>query len=180
MKLKALLSEVQSSSILSKLLDKVNNGEYTRIGAGDNGIVWKINDEDFIIKKTSDQTEFELASVIVGRHSEFSCFVPVFYVNETKHVYIASFASQLPAGIKQEFNKIFNNWKQLQQSEGEISLFEFISNYSQENVDMEILNFIKSLELELDKTGLSDIKLEIDLHIDNIMYYNGNIVLTDW
>ena len=86
MKLKLLLEDVQQ---IKHLLSLVKQGKIQRIGAGYNGVVSQIGDEQYVFKKTNERAETEVASVIVGRESEFRTFIPVIYVNEEKNFFIS-------------------------------------------------------------------------------------------
>ena len=81
-RLKSLLEIVDDE--LQRLLDKIKNKQFRFIGAGDNGRVYEIDGEDRCFKITQERDEFEVAKVIVGRWSEFTTFIPVYYVNQEK------------------------------------------------------------------------------------------------
>jgi len=93
-RLKNILTELQDKEI-SMLLDKINNKQFRFFDQGDNGRVYEIDEEDKLFKITTESEEFEVASVIVGRKGEFSAFIPIYYVNEKKLLYIMSKADSL-------------------------------------------------------------------------------------
>ena len=99
-RLKNILNEL-SDNELSVLLGKIKNDEFRFLAQGDNGRVYEIDGEDKVFKITTETEEFEVASVIVGRKGEFSAFIPIYYINEKKLLYIMSKADQLSNTDKQ-------------------------------------------------------------------------------
>ena len=85
-RLKSLLEIVDTD--LKRLLDKIKNKQFRFIGAGDNGRVYEIDGEDRCFKITQERDEFDVATVIVGRWSEFTTFIPIYYVDKKQHMYI--------------------------------------------------------------------------------------------
>ena len=82
-KLKNILFELKDLDI-RRLLSKINNNEYRFFDQGDNGRVYEIDGEDKLFKITNESDEFDVATVIVGRGSEFSTFIPIYYVDAGK------------------------------------------------------------------------------------------------
>ena len=41
-------------------------------------------------------------------------------------------------------------------------------------------NFIRALEQQVKNTGIGDFELSLDFKPDNIMSWNGNLVMVDW
>ena len=97
-KLKQLLREMSEEDI-NRLLDKIKQKEFSFFDKGANGRIYKINNEDFLFKITTEQEEYRVAAVIVGRHGEFSTFIPVHYVNGT-NMYIMSLANPLSGSYR--------------------------------------------------------------------------------
>jgi len=180
-KLKTIINEISQSDIVSRLLNKIRSKEYERIGAGDNGIVYSINNEDYAFKITRERDEFDVASVIVGRYSEFNTFIPVLYVNESEKMYIMSKASDLPVGRKLEIDQFFERYTKFALAEGgEVSIFDYLNANGGRETPSNIVNFLRSLERDVKRTGISEFDLDLDFKSDNVMLYNGNMVLVDW
>jgi len=43
-----------------------------------------------------------------------------------------------------------------------------------------IVNFIEALRLDIEKLNITDLDLDLDFKSDNIMIWNGNMVMVDW
>lgn len=178
-RLKSLLEIVDDE--LSRLLDKIKNKQFRFIAAGDNGRVYEIDGEDRCFKITKERDEFEVAKVIVGRWSEFTTFIPVYYVNEEKHLYIMANAEPVPQSIKIMIDRFLQEFTQYARAEGgEVSIFEFLDNDGARNTDPKLVNFLRALQKDVERTGIEEFDLDLDFNSDNVMMWNGNIVLVDW
>jgi hypothetical protein len=178
-RLKSLLEIVDDE--LQRLLDKIKNKQFRFLGAGDNGRVYEIDGEDRCFKITQERDEFEVAKVIVGRWSEFTTFIPVYYVDETQHMYIMANAEPISNSVKSSIDKFLQQFTQYARAEGgEVSIFEFLDNDGARNIDSKLVNFLRALQQDVQRTGIEEFDLDLDFNSDNVMMWNGNIVLVDW
>jgi hypothetical protein len=178
-RLKSLLEIVDDE--LQRLLDKIKNKQFRFLGSGDNGRVYEIDGEDRCFKITQERDEFEVAKVIVGRWSEFTTFIPVYYVNDEKHLYIMANADPIPNSVKSVIDKFLQGFSQYARAKGgEVSIFEFLDNDGARNIDPKLVNFLRALQQDVKRTGISEFDLDLDFNSDNVMIWNGNMVLVDW
>jgi hypothetical protein len=179
-RLKQLLRELSNQEI-SRLLDKIRNKQFRLIGGGDNGRVYEIDGEDKVFKITTERDEFEVASIIIGRATEFSCFIPVFYVNDKEQMYIMANAETLPDSDRINIDKFMERFKQFARSEGgEVSIFDFLDADVARDTDVKIVNFIRALQREVDKLDIPEFDLDLDFSSSNMMLWNNKLVLVDW
>lgn len=181
-RLKHILKEISQTELVDRLLDKIRNTQYYRIGAGDNGTVYQINDEDYVYKTTREPGEFEVAEVISGRASEFSCFIPVWYTDSERQMYIMSNATDISVNIKtmiDDFTERFNHWAL--ETGGDVSIFDFISQSDvTERMNPMFKNFLTALNMQIKKIPIPEIDLDLDFKSDNVMQWQGKLVLIDW
>jgi hypothetical protein len=178
-KLKTLL-EITNTD-LQQLLDKIQKKEFTFIAGGDNGKVYQINDEDKCFKITGDYNEIEVASVIVGRQQEFSCFIPIYYVNEKQNLIIMANADTLPERYRNSINEFLTGYKQYsREMQGESSIFDYLDAEGARNADIDVVNFLRALQRDIQRTGIDELELDLDFSADNCMMWSGKIVLVDW
>tara|TARA_R110000851_G_scaffold76705_6_gene168770 strand:+ start:43 stop:588 length:546 start_codon:yes stop_codon:yes gene_type:complete len=179
-RLKQILTEL-SDDELSVLLRKIKNNEFRFLAQGDNGRVYEINDEDKLFKITTESEEYEVASVIVGRKGEFSAFIPIYYVNEKKLLYIMSKADQLSNLDRQNIEQFLQGYKIYARNQGgEISIFDYLSDDGARDLDQEVVSFLRSLQTEIAKMGIRELDLNLDFKTDNVMRWQGRLVLIDW
>lgn len=179
-RLKKLLSEMKQEDI-SRLLDKIKNNEFRFFEQGDNGRVYEIDGEDKLFKITKESDEFDVASVIVGRYTEFSTFIPVYYVNEKKLMYIMSKASRLNSSDVRNIDQFIESYKQYAREQGgEVSIFDYLDADGGREQDQELVTFLRALQQDINKTGISDLNLDLDFKTDNVMRWQGRLVLIDW
>lgn len=179
-RLKQLLRELSENEI-NRLLDKIRNKEFRFIGSGDNARVYEIDGEDKVFKVTTERDEFEVAKIIVGRWSEFTTFIPVYYVNEREHMFIVANAEPLPDSDRQmidEFMKRYGNYAR--QEGGEVSIFDFLDTDGARNTNAKLVNFLRALQRNVDKINIPEFDLDLDFRSDNLMIWNGKMVLVDW
>jgi len=180
LKLKTILNEI-SVDDANRLLKKINNKELTFLGSGDNGKVYSINGEDLLFKITTEPDEVAVADVIVGRQNEFDAFIPVYYSDSKKRVYIMNRASDLPINLKSELDRYYEDYKQFARSQGlETSIFDFLNTEASRNYNPRIITFLRALEQQVKKTGIGDLEYSLDFRPENIMSWNGNLVMIDW
>ena len=85
-RLKKLLNEIVDVD-LKRILQKIQNKQFKLFGQGDNGRVYEIDDEDKLFKITTESEEYRVAEVIVDRYSQYTTFIPVYYV-DGRNMYI--------------------------------------------------------------------------------------------
>jgi hypothetical protein len=176
-RLKHLLREL-SDSDLQRCLKKIENKEFRFIAGGDNGRVYQIDGEDKVFKITKEQDEYEVADRIVDRYNEFTTFIPVYYV-DGKNMYIMANASDLPVRIKKSIDLFMQDFAVYARDEGgEISIFDFIQET--DSIDPMIDNFLNALKTDIDKLNIPELDLDLDFKSDNIMMWDGNMVMVDW
>jgi hypothetical protein len=178
-RLKHLLVEIESRD-LAELLNKIKSKQFRLFGQGDNGRVYEIDDTDLVFKITDETAEYEVAEVIVGRAQEFSTFIPVHYVNG-KNMYIMSKANALSSQQQSDIQNFINNFKQFAQEQGgEVSIFDYLDSDGARNTNETLVNFLRALQRDIQKTGISDLDLDLDFKPDNVMVWQGKMVLIDW
>lgn len=176
-RLKQLLQEM-SESDLKRCLDKIRNKQFRLIGAGDNGRVYEIDGEDKTFKITKEQDEYEVADIIVNRYNEFTTFIPVYYV-DGKNMYIMANASELPIRIKKLIDMFMQDFAVFARDEGgEVSIFDFINET--DSIDPMLDNFLNALQSDIEKLNIPEFDLDLDFRSENIMMWNGNMVMVDW
>jgi len=176
-RLKTILMEL-SDSELSRCLSKIKNKEFRYIGGGDNGRVYEIDGEDKVFKITKERDEFEVAKRIVNRYSEFTTFIPVYYINNDD-MYIMANASPIPTVIRTKINEFMKEFAEYARSEGgEVSIFDFINQT--DNIDPQLDNFLNALQRDVEKINIPEFDLDLDFRADNVMNWNGKLVLVDW
>lgn len=178
-RLKSLLEIVDDE--LARLLDKIKNKQFRFLGAGDNGRVYEIDGEDRCFKITQERDEFEVAKVIVGRWTEFTTFIPVYYVNEEKHLYIMANAEPISSSTRAMIERFLRDFTQYAREQGgEVSIFEYLDNDGARNTDPKLVNFLRALQQDVERTGIVEFDLDLDFNADNVMMWDNKIVLVDW
>jgi hypothetical protein len=179
-RLKQLLRELSDSESI-RLLDKIKNKQFRLIGGGDNGRVYEIDGEDKVFKITTERDEFEVATVIVNRSAEFTCFIPVYYVNDREQMYIMANAETLPDSDRINIDSFMGQFKQFARSEGgEVSIFDFLDADGARNTDVKLVNFIRALQRDVEKLDIPEFDLDLDFGSSNMMLWNNKLVLVDW
>jgi hypothetical protein len=176
-RLKKLLKELSQSDI-QRCLDKIQNKQFRLIGAGDNGRVYEINGEDKTFKITKEQDEYEVANIIVNRYTEFTTFIPVYYV-DGKNMYIMANASKLPNHIRKIIDMFMDEfYSYARELGGEVSIFDFIQET--DTIDPMLDNFLNALQSDVKKLNIKEFDLDLDFRSDNIMIWNDKMVMVDW
>ena len=179
-KLKKILTEL-SSDRADQLLDKIKNKQFSFVGSGDNGKVYQLDGEDLLFKTTTEPDEKAVADVIVGRSSEFNSFIPVHYSDPKRSMYIMNKANPLSSKEEIEINKFYKGYKNfLRQAGPEASVFDYLDTEETRSYSMELINFMRALQQHVRKTNIGDLHLSLDFKPDNIMKWNGNLVMVDW
>lgn len=175
--MKSLLREMTDTDI-QRCLEKIRNKQYTFIAAGDNGKVYSIDGEDKVFKITGSQDEYEIADIIVNRYPEFTTFIPVYYV-DGNNMYIVANADFLPSGLRKEIDMFMQDFALFSRDEGgEVSIFDFANEAG--TINPQIDNFLTALKLDVDKLRIPEFDLDLDFRSDNLMIYNGKMVMVDW
>jgi len=176
-RLKQLLFELSDIEI-NQCLTKIKNKEFRYIGGGDNGRVYEINGEDKVFKITKEQDEYRVAERIVNNYKNFTTFIPVYYVNGND-MYIMANASPISNSIRKKIDMFMQEFSDYSRSEGgEVSIFDFID--VTDNIDPQLDNFLNALRSDVEKINIPEFDLDLDFKSDNIMIWNGNLVLVDW
>ena len=178
-RLKHILNEL-SEPETERLVNKINQKEFQFFDKGDNGRVYSINDEDKLFKITTETEEYKVADIIVGRSDMYTTFIPVHYVNGT-NMYIMSRAEPISTNQVNEIENFLNGFKKyaLEQG-GEVSIFEYLNADGARENDEQLVNFLRALQQDIQKIGLPDLDLDLDFKSDNVMKWNGNLVMIDW
>jgi hypothetical protein len=175
-RLKQILTELANPDI-NRLLDKIQKNQFRLFGQGDNGSVYEIDGEDFLFKITEEPSEYEVASKIVNQYTKYSTFIPIYYV-DGKNIYIMSRANDLSAPIKSKLEQFILGYKSFAQLEGgEVSIFDYLDTINNNNI---ITNFVSALKYDVDKIAIPELDLDLDFKSDNIMQWNGQLVMIDW
>ena len=162
-RLKKILNEI-SEQEADRLLSKIKNKELKFLARGDNGKVYSINGEDLLFKITTEPEETAVADVIVGRP-----------------MYIMSQASNLTDNLKSEINRYYEDYKEFARNQGlETSIFNYLNTEASRNYSPRVITFLRALEQQVKKTGIGDLELSLDFKPENIMLWNGNLVMIDW
>ena len=179
-RLKKILTELKQEDV-SRLLDKIKNEEFRFFDQGDNGRVYEIDGEDKLFKITTESDEFKVASVIVGRYTEFSTFIPIYYVNERRQMYIMAKADRLNSNDVRNIDQFMESYKQFAREQGgEVSIFDYLDADGARDQDQELVTFLRALQQEIKKMGIIDLELDLDFKTDNVMRWQGRLVLIDW
>ena len=176
-RLKHLLQEMTESDV-DRCLTKIKNKQFKLIGAGDNGRVYEIDGEDKVFKITKEQDEYEVAKRIVNKYSDFTTFIPVYYVNGND-MYIMANAEELSGQQRVMINRFIVDYKNYAREQGgEVSIFDFIDDT--DSINPQLDNFLNSLRIDVTKLNIPEFDLDLDFKTDNIMIYNGKMVMVDW
>lgn len=176
-RLKQLLREI-SDTDLARCLNKIKNNEFKIIGAGDNGRVYEIEGEDKVFKITKERDEYQVAERIVNKYSDYTTFIPIHYVNGSD-MFIMANANPLSRGMKMEIDEFMKKFAVFARERGgEVSIFEFASQTPIPNKFLR--NFINSLRRDVNKIAIPEFDLDLDFRSDNVMIWNGKLVLVDW
>lgn len=178
-RLKYLLNELTESDI-NRCLTKIKNQQFKIIGAGDNGRVYEIDGEDKTFKITREMDEYAVADIIVNAYSKFTTFIPVYYVNG-RDMYIMANAQELNGKQRVVIDRFIVDYKNYAREQGgEVSIFEYLDAEGGRNHDVELVNFLRALQQDVQKIGIEDLDLDLDFKTDNIMTWDGKMVMVDW
>tara|TARA_R110002074_G_scaffold189589_1_gene355476 strand:+ start:383 stop:925 length:543 start_codon:yes stop_codon:yes gene_type:complete len=178
-RLKNILNELSENDI-SRIVNKISNKEFKFFDKGDNGRIYTINDEDKLFKITTEIEEYKVADIIVGKKDLYTTFIPVHYVDGT-NMYVMSKAELLSVNEINEINNFINGFKSYAREQGgEVSIFEYLDAEGSRDNSEQIVNFLRALHRDIKQIGLPDLDLDLDFKADNVMRWNGNLVMIDW
>jgi hypothetical protein len=176
-RLKSLIKEITDAD-LNRILQKIRTKQFKLFGQGDNGRVYEISGEDKLFKITTEQEEYRVAERILDNYSNFTTFIPVYYV-DGKNMYIMAKATDISQQQKNAINQFIDDYKNYAREQGgEVSIFDFTK--VTDNIDPILDNFLNSLESDVNKLNIPEFDLDLDFKSDNIMIWNGNMVMIDW
>jgi hypothetical protein len=178
-RLKTLIREMTEDD-LKRILQKIKTKQFKLFGQGDNGRVYEIDGEDKLFKITTETEEYRVAEKIVDRFTQFTTFIPVYYV-DGRNMYIMAKADELSNTQKTVINQFINGYKTYARDEGgEVSIFEYLDAEGGRNTDIQLVNFLRALQRDIQKIDIEDLDLDLDFKSDNIMVWNGKLVMIDW
>ena len=156
-----------STPLTSHFAEKLTEGvEYSVTITDANGVK---TEKKYIVETESFQEDINNA------------FIPVVYSDSMNNMYIMNRASNLSSTILQEISNFYENYKEYARSQGvETSIFDYFNNDGARNLNENISSFIRALEQQVKNTGIGDFELSLDFKPDNIMSWNGNLVMVDW
>lgn len=178
-RLKTLMREMSEDDV-KRILEKIRKKQFLLFGQGDNGRVYEIAGEDKLFKITTETEEYRVAETIVGRTTEFTTFIPVYYV-DGRNMYIMAKADDLSSKQKINIDQFILKYKTYAQDQGgEVSIFDYLDADGGRDVDMQLVNFLRALQRDIQKTGIEDLDLDLDFKTDNVMIWNNKLVMIDW
>jgi hypothetical protein len=77
-----------------------------------------------------------------------------------------------------QFTDAFKRYAQ--EMGGEITIFDYLDNDGARDADTQLVNFLRALQQDIQKMNIPDLDLDLDFGVNNVMVWNGNMVLTDW
>lgn len=90
-------------------------------------------------------------------------------------------ANQLSSNDKQNIEQFLQGYKSYaREMGGEVSIFDYLSDDGARDLDQEVVSFLRSLQTEIKKMGITDLELNLDFKTDNVMRWQGRLVLIDW
>jgi len=114
----------------------------------------------------------------VNQYNKFTTFIPVYYV-DGKNMFIMANASELPVRLKREIDLFMDDFKLFAREEGgEVSIFDFMQET--DSINPVIDNFLNALRADVQRLNVPEFELDLDFRSDNVMIWNGNMVLVDW
>jgi hypothetical protein len=90
-------------------------------------------------------------------------------------------AETLPQSDRSMIDKFTDQYKKFAYDEGgEVSIFDYLDADGARNTDIKLVNFIRALQRDIQKIGIDELDLDLDFSSDNMMIWNGKMVLVDW
>jgi hypothetical protein len=88
-------------------------------------------------------------------------------------------AQPLPESNKREIDMFMKDFGQFAREQGgEVSIFEFM--LQTDSINKQLDNFLNTLKQDVEKLNIPDLDLDLDFRSENVMVWNGNMVLVDW
>jgi len=178
-RLRHLLVEMDSKD-LNRILQKIKNKQFSLFGRGDNGRVYEIEGEDKLFKITTETEEYRVAEQLVDNYSRYTTFIPVYYV-DGNNMYIMAKASELSGNQKMAINRFIANYKTYARDQGgEVSIFDFLDADGARDTNIQLVNFLRALQQDIEKIDITDLELDLDFKTDNVMIWSNKLVMIDW
>ena len=178
-RLRHLLAEMDSKD-LNRILQKIKNKQFSLFGQGDNGRVYEIENEDKLFKITTETEEYRVAEQLIDNYNRYTTFIPVYYV-DGNNMYIMAKASRLTEKQKSVIDRFIANYKTYAREQGgEVSIFDYLDADGARDTDIQLVNFLRALQQDIEKTGIPDLELDLDFKTDNVMIWNNKLVMIDW
>jgi hypothetical protein len=96
-------------------------------------------------------------------------------------MYILNRADNLSDTETQELNSFYQGFKNYMRQEGpNVTVFDYLNMEETRKYSTRLINFLRALEQQVRKTNIGDLDQTIDFKPDNIMKWNGNLVMIDW
>ena len=96
-------------------------------------------------------------------------------------MYILNKATQLSDIEKQELETFYQGFKNYMRQEGpNATIFDYLDTEETRNYSAKLINFLRALQQQVRKTNIGDFDQTIDFKPDNVMKWNGNLVMIDW
>jgi hypothetical protein len=64
--------------------------------------------------------------------------------------------------------------------QGEVSIFDYLDADGARETEPYLITFLRKLEQEVIRTGISEFDLDLDFKSDNVMLFKNQLVLVDW
>jgi hypothetical protein len=78
-------------------------------------------------------------------------------------------------------DEFMSRYKDFARAEGgEVSIFDFLDADGARNTNVKLVNFLRSLQTDVSKIGIDELDLDLDFSSNNVMIWNGKMVLVDW
>lgn len=178
-RLQHLLIEMDNKD-LTRILQKIKNKQFSLFGQGDNGRVYEIEDEDKLFKITTETEEYRVAEQLLDNYSRYTTFIPVYYVDGT-NMYIMAKASKLSERQTSIIDQFIASYKTYAQEQGgEVSIFDYLDADGARDTNIQLVNFLRALQRDIEKIDIPDLELDLDFKTDNVMVWNNKLVMIDW
>ena len=90
-------------------------------------------------------------------------------------------AEELTPLIKQKLETFMQRFAAFARAEGgEVSIFDYLDADGAREADPQVVNFIRALQTDIQRIGIADLDIDLDFKPDNVMLWNGKLVMVDW
>lgn len=179
--LKSLIREITDAD-LAGVMSRIKSGDFRFIAQGDNGRVYELPGTDKAFKLTRDLQEREVAEKLESNWTTYSTFIPVYYVGDYsgETLIVMNQATPLSADRETELHLFVQEYKKAAyEAGGEVSIFDVLPDV-QSNYSVQLVNFLTALKMDIQRMGIPELDLDLDFKTDNVMMWNGKMVLVDW